>query len=208
MCSQTIVLLNVQDFNDETPMFDQSEYTTDVCQERAVSGLQLIRPVATDGDSGSNARLTYSIVGLALFSVQADTGLVSLASGATTADIGSHDLTIIAADGGQTSLTSSASIVIRIRNCSSLPAPIYFLQPYHFFSIVEESITFSNGNLDQSLQTSITPTSASFAPDISVNPFTNILNVSSSDEQLTILEFIMCLFLVELASQGCNGYSG
>jgi len=187
LCSRTIVLLNVQDFNDEVPNFDQTEYTTDVCQDQAVSGLQLIRAVAIDRDSGTNALLTYSIVAPNLFSVVPETGLITLAADTSMTDIGSHDLTLQASDNGQTRLTGSTSVLIRIRNCSISHAPLYFLQPYHFFSIREASNIFSNGNLNQLLPISRTASDVTFAPDISVNPFSNNLNASPFYTYLTVL---------------------
>ena len=59
-CDIAMVIINVLDFNDETPQFDLAEYAVDVC-DAALSGEPLLQPIATDQDSGSNARLTYML---------------------------------------------------------------------------------------------------------------------------------------------------
>ena len=63
LCDTSVVVINVIDFNDETPRFDLSVYTVDVCHT-ALSGDPLVQPVATDQDSGTNAQLTYTLVSL------------------------------------------------------------------------------------------------------------------------------------------------
>ena len=59
-CDIAMVIINVLDFNDEIPQFDLADYAVDVC-DTALSGKSLVRPIATDQDSGSNARLTYML---------------------------------------------------------------------------------------------------------------------------------------------------
>ena len=59
-CDIATVVVNVLDFNDETPQFDLAEYAIDVC-DAALSGKPLVQPIATDQDSGSNAQLTYML---------------------------------------------------------------------------------------------------------------------------------------------------
>ena len=60
LCDRAMVIVNVQDFNDETPQFDLAEYAVDVCHT-TTSGQPLVQPIATDQDSGSNAQLTYTL---------------------------------------------------------------------------------------------------------------------------------------------------
>ena len=59
-CDTAIVIINVLDFNDEVPRFDLAEYAVDIC-DMAKRGEPLVRPVATDPDSGVNAQLNYTI---------------------------------------------------------------------------------------------------------------------------------------------------
>ena len=59
-CDDAMVIINVQDFNDETPQFDLAEYVVDIC-DTSLSGQPLVQPIATDQDSGSNAQLTYML---------------------------------------------------------------------------------------------------------------------------------------------------
>ena len=59
-CDIAMVIINVQDFNDETPQFDLAKYAIDIC-DTSLSGQPLVQPIATDQDSGSNAQLTYML---------------------------------------------------------------------------------------------------------------------------------------------------
>ena len=59
-CSEAEVVVNIEDFNDEIPLFDLSSYRTDVCSSTAAN-VTIMQVAATDRDSGSNAAVTYSI---------------------------------------------------------------------------------------------------------------------------------------------------
>ena len=59
MCSNTTVSLTVEDFNDEAPRFDLVQYRVDVFEDTPVD--VILQPVATDGDSGTNAIIRYSL---------------------------------------------------------------------------------------------------------------------------------------------------
>jgi len=59
MCSNTTVSVTVEDFNDEAPRFDLVQYRVDVFEDTPVD--VILQPVATDGDSGTNAIIRYSL---------------------------------------------------------------------------------------------------------------------------------------------------
>ncbi len=177
MCSSTIVLLNIQDFNDEAPMFDQAEYTTDICQTDATVNSPLIRPVATDGDSGTNGLLSYSFrQSTSLFAIEANSGLISIGVDAATADIRSHELIVVAADGGPVSQTGTTSVTVRILDCSTVN--FHFTRPYQSFMIEEATNIFTGGEANINIPLSGNAMTVGFAPDTPINPFSNLLNVS------------------------------
>lgn len=176
-CDTTIIRINVQDFNDQPPIFDQSLYSTDVCYNGVVSGMDLVQPVATDGDSGRNAVLLYCLINSpSLFTVDVRTGRISLAETPSVADIERHIVTVIAEDSGDTPLSGSAMVAIRILNCTE--QDFYFTTPFRYLEIEEGENSFTDGSGFLEIELSRVAQVVVFSPlDLPSNPFTNILNV-------------------------------
>ncbi len=177
LCDTTNIRINVVDFNDEPPRFDQSTYMTDICFASAMVGTDLVQPVATDGDSGSNAELVYSLeTSSSLFNIDSTNGRFSLAQAPTSSDIATHTLTVMARDRGENPLSSTAQVLIRILNCSE--TNFYFREPFHYFEIEEGENSFVGRIGTLRLDLPITPgVVVAFSPDPPSNPFTNVLNV-------------------------------
>ena len=70
--------ITVQDYNDNPPLFDQSDYSSSV-NETAPGGTSIIQVHATDEDIGANADITYSVINddYNQFTVAPKTGIVS-----------------------------------------------------------------------------------------------------------------------------------
>ena len=70
--------VTVQDYNDNPPLFDHSEYSSSV-NETAPAGTSIIQVHATDIDIGANADITYSVINddYNQFTVSPKTGVVS-----------------------------------------------------------------------------------------------------------------------------------
>ncbi|XP_018110188.2 LOW QUALITY PROTEIN: protocadherin gamma-C5 [Xenopus laevis] len=60
LSNQTVIVLNISDFNDNPPIFSQAVYTAHI-KENKEPGALLCTVSATDPDEGSNSDLTYSI---------------------------------------------------------------------------------------------------------------------------------------------------
>lgn len=177
LCGSTTVRVNVADFNDEVPLFDQTMYITDVCYSTAVNGLDLVQPVAADQDSGTNAELTYTLLDSdSLLTVNPTNGRVSFAESLSSSDIRTHTATIVAEDGGATPLSGSSQVEIRVLNCSE--QEFYFISPFHYFTIEEERDLFVGGSSSLEIDISLVAQVVSFYMDPATNPFSNILNVS------------------------------
>lgn len=180
MCGSAMVLINIGDFNDESPEFDQNLYVTDVCYEAAPLDTDLVQPVATDRDSGANAVLKYFLTDQPpLFTIDRANGRVSLASSAADADVGRYTFTILAVDSGASPLTGTAEVLIQVLNCSDIP--FYFESPFQYFMINEGTNVFVDSSVSQQIRISQAANSAFFFPDINTNPFANILNVRFSE---------------------------
>lgn len=176
-CSMTRVRINVGDFNDQIPTFDQMDYLTDVCFESAVNGMPLVQPVAVDGDSGINAVLAYSLTNNpSIFAIDSSTGRISFAQEPSSTDVDRHVFTIIAEDMGDTRLSSSAQVTIQVLNCTE--QDFYFAAPFHYFEIFEGDNRFTDGSGSLAIMLSRVAQDVSFSPALPTNPFTNVLNVS------------------------------
>ena len=107
----TTVTVDIDDINDHSPTFNQSEYSASVV-ENSPSGVGLIRVNATDSDRDINAEITYSMIG-SLFTINQTSGLISTSSSNIDREVTpTQSLIIIARDGG--GLTDTATVVISV----------------------------------------------------------------------------------------------
>lgn len=116
----------------------------------------------------------------ALFTVNSTTGLISLSRNIDDRDVinGRHEFSIIATDDGDTSLSGSARVIIRVLNCTE--RQFTFSDPYFYFEIREGETQFTDGRTGQVIGPTPAPETAAFYPvDFPQNPFSINLNVST-----------------------------
>ncbi|XP_061175504.1 cadherin-23-like isoform X2 [Saccostrea echinata] len=128
--STTTVIINLEDSNDNTPVFQASEYSASVREDRAV-GSSIITITGSDRDSGENGRLEYSLrgTGLEKFNVNPSTGLVTLAQALDYEDTTSYQLLFRAQDKGSPSRESAVSLTISVLNYNDF-GPIFSPDSY------------------------------------------------------------------------------
>ena len=115
----------------------------------------------------------------ALFIVNSTTGLISLSRNVNDLDVisGRHEFNIVATDDGDTSLSGSARVVIRVLNCTE--RQFTYSDPYFYFEIREGETQFTDGRTGQVIGPTPAPETAAFYPvDFPQNPFSINLNVS------------------------------
>ena len=177
-CSTTMIRVNVADFNDNPPIFD-GPVRTDICYGDAPMGMELVQPVATDRDSLSNAELVYSLSNAPSFlTVDPVNGRISVTQTVVAADIDMYDMEILATDRGDSPLSGSTTVTIRVLNCSE--HDFYFTSPFRYLEIREGLSTFTTGVATVTLPLSRhgAQLQAEFVPDYPANPFVNTLQVS------------------------------
>ena len=119
LSSTATLTVHVQDTNDHSPQFQQALYSVQLL-ERTPVGSVILYPSATDLDSGQNAVVTYDLHGAGdrYFSIDADTGLVTVARSIRLSDLQRNDttleLTIRATDGGRPPRTNEAILLVII----------------------------------------------------------------------------------------------
>ncbi|KAG5869907.1 Fat-like cadherin-related tumor suppressor-like protein, partial [Gonioctena quinquepunctata] len=132
LSSNTYLIVNVQDINDNPPEFEKSHYFSIIPEIDAV-GTEIVRILATSKDIGANAEVHYSIIGgneHKKFSMDNKTGVITVADTLDYERAKDYFLTIQAIDGGIPPLSNVATINISISDCND-NAPVFSQQSYN-----------------------------------------------------------------------------
>ncbi|XP_066594153.1 protein dachsous [Prorops nasuta] len=105
--------VEVQDVNDNPPVFERNEYHVEV-PEGARLDSQILQVTAVDLDTGNNARLSYRLQGPTTFRINPNTGWISLAQQLDRESIDRFLLTILATDNGSPAATASTSVLVTV----------------------------------------------------------------------------------------------
>lgn len=108
------VFINVTDANTHRPVFQSANYQVMLCEEKPV-GATVVMIIATDEDTGENARITYLMEdNVPQFKIDPDTGAITTQMEIDYEDQASYTLAIIARDNGipQKSDTTYVEIII------------------------------------------------------------------------------------------------
>ena len=120
----------VTDWNDETPVFSQIQYRANV-EENNKIGDVLIRVHATDDDLGNNGKVEYKLGSEHdRFYIDSSTGAIYTAVSLDYETVHEISFSVIAYDLGNTSLSSTADVLVTIIDANDEP-PVF---PKTFFS--------------------------------------------------------------------------
>lgn len=111
-----IVRVEVQDINDNGPVFELQSYHATV-RENLPSGTHLLRPTATDRDAGLNAKLRFNLLGehMSRFHIDSETGEITTATSLDREETAVYHLTLMAQDSSVTEpRASSVNLTIRV----------------------------------------------------------------------------------------------
>ncbi|XP_043094019.1 protocadherin Fat 1-like [Puntigrus tetrazona] len=123
------VLVEVLDINDNSPVFGTHPATVQVPEDHAV-GDDVTSVTATDADSGFNGEVRYTLLGGAgRFSVDQETGAISLAAPLDRETQDEYSLVITAQDQGRPSRSSTTTLEIFVTDIND-NAPIFSKQQY------------------------------------------------------------------------------
>uniref|UniRef100_A0AC35UBT2 CA domain-containing protein n=1 Tax=Rhabditophanes sp. KR3021 TaxID=114890 RepID=A0AC35UBT2_9BILA len=134
--SISVIYLNVVDVNNMAPIFESQLYTATI-NEDAPTMTEIVTVKATDGDSGINAKVYYSIVQDSnkfdeTFGINKSSGLLFLRKTLDREIISEYHLTVSASDRGSPQLSSNCTVQIKIvdindniPNCASIQSPFY-----------------------------------------------------------------------------------
>ncbi|XP_019903708.2 protocadherin alpha-2 isoform X8 [Esox lucius] len=113
------IVVNIMDINDNTPIFTKALYKIEV-KENISIGTTLITLSATDLDDGLNSQIMYSIIKHGnskvtdIFSIDSDTGTLSVKGPLDYEETGAVELRIQAKDKGQPSRSTQCKVLVVI----------------------------------------------------------------------------------------------
>ncbi|KAL0101976.1 hypothetical protein PUN28_018495 [Cardiocondyla obscurior] len=111
LSSNLSLSVEVQDVNDNPPVFERNEYHVEV-PEGAKLDSQILQVTAVDLDTGNNARISYRLQGSTSFRISSNTGWIFLAQSLDRETLDRHALTVLATDNGSPAATASASVLV------------------------------------------------------------------------------------------------
>lgn len=110
--SQTTVVIEIQDANDNNPKFSSREYTTMVA-ENATNGHQFFQVEASDNDTDLDSTLTFSLLNFNnVFAIDESSGWISVVGGLDRATFPSYTLHVRVNDSADH--TDTASVIVTV----------------------------------------------------------------------------------------------
>ncbi|XP_076844234.1 protocadherin Fat 4 isoform X2 [Brachyhypopomus gauderio] len=135
------LVIFVNDINDHPPIFQEAEYRVDISED-VPKGSYVKGVSATDGDSGQNANLRYSLVSgnsLGWFAISENSGLVTSAAALDRETASEIVLNISAKDQGLQPKISYTKLIVNITDVND-QVPTFTQSVYHV-ALVEHSPT-------------------------------------------------------------------
>lgn len=126
LATTTHLVVNVQDINDNPPVFTEKLYHAQV-RESSLLGFEIMRVLATSEDAGINADVYYSIIGgndHGKFRMDSKTGAILVADSLDYERAKDYLLTVQAIDGGDPPLANHANVNITVSDDND-NAPIF-----------------------------------------------------------------------------------
>ncbi|XP_045101942.1 protocadherin-like wing polarity protein stan isoform X7 [Portunus trituberculatus] len=132
------VYVNVSDANTFPPQFDNTPYSATVFED-APEGSTVIMVAASDGDTGENARITYSLSGDTVpeFVIHPSTGAITTSKPLDREVKGGYLLTVTARDNGNPPLSDTTDVEITVVDVNDNP-PV-FSEPSYRASVSEDA---------------------------------------------------------------------
>ena len=182
------VMVNVLDDNDNSPIFTKALYEASV-QERSPVGAAVITVNATDADIGTNAVLSYSIVGgnvNSTFAIGSADGLITVFGTVDYEYLSRFRLVVSVRDSGPGHLNSTAIVLINVTDIDDEP-PVFIPASYQL-DVAENSTVGStlllvqatdrDGGLSARIRYSIT--SGNVNSTFSIDSATGLIRLAES----------------------------
>eukprot|EP00035_Acanthoeca_spectabilis_P006219 m.122020 g.122020 ORF g.122020 m.122020 type:complete len:4758 (-) comp13405_c0_seq2:212-14485(-) len=130
--NQTTVEITIVDANDNVPRWNQSAYAGTIVEDANIGTQVGTAVLATDSDDGINGVVRYAVVGGDLFgqfSMDATTGVLSVAAGLNREQIPTYTLTVTATDTGVSAQTNTTVFTVVVGDAND-NVPQWIGEPY------------------------------------------------------------------------------
>ncbi|XP_030648412.1 protocadherin-16 [Chanos chanos] len=185
LSSLAYVKVSLLDINDNRPTFYPVHYAVSLSTQSA-PGTSVVRVTAHDPDAGENGKVTYRVVpggGSSFFTLNKDTGVISLSRSLHGKANSVITMVISAQDGG--GLTALVNARVNISVVAGSVAPPVFEQAQYFFTVTEDvlrgtEVGVVRANSRNGVSKDVSYTIASGDPDgyFMVDPETGALRTS------------------------------
>lgn len=146
--NDAVSLITVETINEHSPNFTQPIYSARIFENQPNGTLltTMSQIMASDGDSGEDGRITYSIVsvspsvGMNRFTIRSDNGRITAVT-LDREDVDMYNITVAATDSGPDPNTATALVTVEVGNEND-NAP-YFPQSVYYLSIPEDTPAYS-----------------------------------------------------------------
>ncbi|XP_056135724.1 protocadherin-23 [Lampris incognitus] len=139
LSAQTYVHIEIEDLNDNSPVFNPEQYVTSI-SSHSQPGTEILNVIATDRDSGQYGQVTYGLLPgdlSTMFALDKKTGVLYLTSTLTHLGTASVKLSVTALD--SEGLTSAKPAEITINVVRSAQAPAVFQKSRYTFIVQEDA---------------------------------------------------------------------
>lgn len=185
MSSEIILTVNIEDANDNSPMFNPAlPQSINVTENRNLN-FTVLTAVATDIDSGDNAQINYmlSSTGGNIPFIISSEGVITVSGVIDREAVSSYVITVIATDMGNPAMSTQSTLTIYIDDVND-NFPVFTGSPYMFSVAENQNIGVLNEQLvvtDRDIGLNAQLECSIFIP--------NILNVSSGFGVITNVMF-------------------
>ncbi|XP_075400907.1 protocadherin-23 [Tenrec ecaudatus] len=138
LSAQAFVRVEVEDVNDNRPVFNPSAYVTSISGQTQ-PGTEIINTLATDRDSGVYGTVAYELIPgdqSSLFVIDSTTGIIYLASTLSSLESTTLSLVVCARDGGGLTSATNAEVTVHILPTTLVAAE--FERPKYTFAVSED----------------------------------------------------------------------
>ncbi|KAM3864775.1 protocadherin-23 [Diretmus argenteus] len=139
LSAQTYVHIDVEDLNDNPPVFHPEQYATSI-SSHAQPGTEILNVIATDQDSGRFGQVTYQLLPgdlSTLFALDRKTGVLYLTSTLTHLGTATVKLSVTAQDSEGRS--SARPVEVTVNVVRSAQAPAVFQKSRYTFTVPEDA---------------------------------------------------------------------
>ncbi|KAL3188477.1 hypothetical protein MRX96_003445 [Rhipicephalus microplus] len=107
------LLVEVQDVNDNAPVFDQPAYSVSVLESLPANS-HFLQVSATDRDTGNNARLSFRLTASGEFGIFPNSGLLYIREPLDREACDLHWLSVVVVDNGSPAMSATASVEVHV----------------------------------------------------------------------------------------------